>query len=181
MFWFLFFWKFRLPIRLHNGRWNISKMLCKTSRQSGRPECSWRKIANLNESEVKFAAKVVSESPVIVVDAEIGRADFADAQFLLLVRAGRHRVSVLLLGQSFLLADFLNLQMNYRWWLPFFCMLWYVIIFIMTYDVIIWRGYDYVLWLRPAVDLRFRSARLVNKYCKVCMEIWNSESGLDGT
>ena len=67
-------------------------------------------IAHLDEPEVKLAAKVVGESPVVVVDAEIGGADFADAQLLLLVRAGRHRVSVLLLGQSFLLANFLNLH-----------------------------------------------------------------------
>ena len=59
---------------------------------------------------MKLAAKVVGESPVVVVDAEIGGADFADAQLLLLVRAGRHRVAVLLLGQSLLLANFLNLH-----------------------------------------------------------------------
>ena len=63
---------------------------------------------------MKLAAKVVGESPVVVVDAEIGGADLADAQLLLLVRAGRHRVAVLLLGQGLLLADFLNLRMVYR-------------------------------------------------------------------
>ena len=59
---------------------------------------------------MELAAKVVCEPPVVVVDAEVGGADLAHAQLLLLVRASRHRVAVLLLGQHLLLADLLDLR-----------------------------------------------------------------------
>ena len=51
---------------------------------------------------------MVGESPVVVVDAEIRGTNFAHPKLLLLVRRSRHRVSIFLLGQHFLLADFLN-------------------------------------------------------------------------
>lgn len=43
------------------------------------------------------------------MDAQVGGADLTNAQLLLLVRAGRHRVPVLLLGDEFLLAKLLDL------------------------------------------------------------------------
>ena len=63
---------------------------------------------------MELAAKVVGEPPVVVVDAEVGGADLAHAQLLLLVRAGRHGVAVLLLGQGLLLADFLDLKERFH-------------------------------------------------------------------
>ena len=70
-------------------------------------------VTNLDEAEVELAAEVVGEPPVVVVDAEVGGADLAHAQLLLLVRAGRHRVAVLLLGQHLLLADLLDLRIGF--------------------------------------------------------------------
>jgi hypothetical protein len=45
-------------------------------------------LADFDEAEVKFSAEVIRQPPVVVVDAEVGRAHLADAQLLLLVRTG---------------------------------------------------------------------------------------------
>ncbi len=66
-------------------------------------------LADLDEAEVELAAKVVGQPPVVVVDAQVGRADLANAQLLLLVRRRRHGVAVLLFGRRLLLPYVLHL------------------------------------------------------------------------
>lgn len=57
---------------------------------------------------MKFASKVIGQTSIVVVDAKIGRADFAHAKFLLLVRRGRHRIPIFQLGRHFLLTNILH-------------------------------------------------------------------------
>ncbi len=49
-------------------------------------------LSDLDEAQVQFAAKVVSETPVIIMETKIGRANLTDAQLLLLETGGGHRV-----------------------------------------------------------------------------------------
>ena len=52
-------------------------------------------IAQFDETQVQFTAKVVRQTPVIVVDAKVGAANLADAQFLLLIRGRGHWISII--------------------------------------------------------------------------------------
>ena len=49
-------------------------------------------LANGDESQVELAAEMIGQASVVVVNAEVGRADLAHAQFLLLVTTGRHGI-----------------------------------------------------------------------------------------
>merc|ERR550532_2663668 len=66
-------------------------------------------LPDLYEAEVQLAAEVVGQPPVVVVYAEVGRTHLAHSQLLLLVRAGWHRVPVLLLGLHLPLPEVLHL------------------------------------------------------------------------
>lgn len=52
---------------------------------------------------------MIGQSSVVVVDAEIRGANFANAEFLLLVRRSRHRAAVLVFRLSFLLLQIFHL------------------------------------------------------------------------
>jgi hypothetical protein len=69
-------------------------------------------LPDLDEAEVQFAAKVVGEPPVVVVDPQVRRAHLTHPQLLLLVAAGRHRVAVNVFRLSLLLTQLFNLNYN---------------------------------------------------------------------
>ena len=58
---------------------------------------------------MQLSAEVIGESVVVVVDTEIGRANLAHPQLLLLIGACRHGVAVLQLCRRLLLPDILHL------------------------------------------------------------------------
>ena len=66
-------------------------------------------LPDLDEAEVKFPPEMVRQPPVVIVDPEVGRANLADSQLLLLVGAGRHGVPVLLLRLHLPLPQVLHL------------------------------------------------------------------------
>jgi len=45
---------------------------------------------------------MISQSSIVVVDAQVGGANFAHAELLLLIGAGGHRIAIFLLGQQLL-------------------------------------------------------------------------------
>jgi hypothetical protein len=45
-------------------------------------------FSDLDETKMELSSKVIRQPTVIVVDAEVGGADFAHPKLLLLVRAG---------------------------------------------------------------------------------------------
>ena len=51
-------------------------------------------LADLNEAQVQFAAKVVGQAAIVVVEAEVGGAHLAHPQLLLLEAGRRHGVPV---------------------------------------------------------------------------------------
>ena len=57
-------------------------------------------LANHDESEVQLAAEVVRKTSVVVMDTEVGGADFAHTQFLLLIAGCGHRVAIVDLHNS---------------------------------------------------------------------------------
>lgn len=59
---------------------------------------------------MQFPAEMICQSPVIVVNAEVGGANLAHPQLLLLVAARRHRVAVLLLRLQLLFPQIVNLK-----------------------------------------------------------------------
>ena len=71
-------------------------------------------LPNLDESQMQLATEVIRQPPVVVMDAQVSRADLTDPQLLLLVRTGGHRVAVFLLGHCLLLADVFNLELEVK-------------------------------------------------------------------
>ena len=54
-------------------------------------------LSDLDEAQVQLPAKVIGEAAVVVMETQIGRADLAHPQLLLLEAGGGHGVPVLLL------------------------------------------------------------------------------------
>lgn len=57
---------------------------------------------------MEFAAEMIGQATVIIVNTEVGRAYLADPQFLLLIGRCRHRIAILHFRRNFLLANILN-------------------------------------------------------------------------
>ena len=71
-------------------------------------------FSDFDESQMEFATEVISEAPVVVVDAQVSRTHFADSQLLLLVGRRRHSIAILLFSTGFLFAQFLHLSIRYN-------------------------------------------------------------------
>jgi len=57
-------------------------------------------LANLNETQVKFAPKMIGQSTIVVMETQVGGAHLAHPQLLLLEARGGHGVSVHILQEK---------------------------------------------------------------------------------
>jgi len=70
-------------------------------------------ISQVDESQVQFAAKVIRQPTIIVVQTEVRRTHLAHAESLLLEEGGRHRIAVILLGLAFLFLQRFDIFQNF--------------------------------------------------------------------
>ena len=70
---------------------------------------------NGNKAEMQFASEMISQSSVIIMDAQICGTDFTDPQFLLLVTGGWHRIPIVDFGSDLFLLDVFDLLHHLHW------------------------------------------------------------------
>ena len=68
---------------------------------------------------MQFAAEMIRQSPIIVMNTEVCRANFANPEFLLLIRGRRHRIAVFQFGGNLLFADILDFVHEFHGFLDF--------------------------------------------------------------